>query len=395
LADAVSILKLVFVTGTRADYGKLKSLMRICDTDPETETYIYVTGMHLLPEYGLTYNDILEDGYKNIRTHQGFKYSNRMDENLAYTVLSFSGFVKEVKPDLIVVHGDRIEPLAAAIVGVLNNVRVAHIEGGEITGTADEFMRHAISKLSSLHFVANNESKYRLVQLGEPEKNIYIIGSPDIDIMLSDNLPDIDDVKTKYKICFENYAIFIYHPVTTSANLQKEINQVVSAVIDSEKNYIVINPNNDHGSDIVLKELERLNKNESFLFFKSIVFEDFLVLLKNCEFIIGNSSAGVREACVYGVPAIDIGTRQNKRYIPDALRNIQHTFEVKEDILDKIKQTEEHRYVSGYFGDGKSAELFLQCIKKSSVSEGDLQKSFVELDVTSEAIMNYINEVCF
>lgn len=387
--------KLAFVTGTRADYGKLKSLMRICETDPVIEAHVYITGMHLLPEYGLTCNDILSDGYKNIHKPDNFVYSDKMDENLAYTVLSFSAFVKKVKPDLIVVHGDRIEPLAASIVGVLNNVRVAHIEGGEITGTADEFMRHAISKLSSFHFVANDESKYRLIQLGEHEKNIHVFGSPDIDIMLSDNLPNIEDVKTKYNINFKDYAILIYHPVTTSVNLKDEISQVVSAVIDSGKNYIVISSNNDHGSDIICEEFRRLENNNRFLIFKSIIFEYFLILLKNSEFIIGNSSAGVREACVYGVPAIDIGTRQNKRYIPGALKNIQHTNEVKENILNKINQTDKHKFASSYFGNGKSAEIFLQCIKNLAVTENDLQKSFVELDVTSEAIMNYINEVCF
>jgi len=391
----MSKLKLAFITGTRADYGKLKSLMQICESNPEIDLHVYVTGMHLLKEYGLTYNDILSDGYSNVNVPREFKYSVRMDENLAYTVLSLSEYVREISPDLLVVHGDRIEPLAAAIVGVLNNIRVAHIEGGEVTGTADEFMRHAISKLSSFHFVANTESKYRLIQLGEHEKNIFVIGSPDIDIMLSDNLPIIDYVRKKYNINFEEYGIFIYHPVTTSDNLQAEISQVISALLASKKNYLVIRPNNDHGSEIINDALKLIEDNPRFKLYKSIVFEDFLTLLKNCEFIIGNSSAGIREACVYGIPAIDIGTRQNKRYVPAALRNIQHATEYKEEILSKINAVGKHRFVSNYFGNGQSAEGFLNAIKKISITENDLQKSFVELDVTQKAIMNYINEVCF
>jgi UDP-N-acetylglucosamine 2-epimerase (hydrolysing) len=392
-------MRIVFVTGTRADYGKLKPLMQICDADESLETHIYVTGMHLLDEYGLTYNDILRDGYEHIHTPPKSAYSEKMDENLAFTILAFSTFVRWQNPDLIVVHGDRTEPLAAAIVGVLNNVRVAHIEGGEVTGTADEFMRHAISKLSRLHFVANDESKYRLIQLGERECDIHVIGSPDIDVMLTESyLPQLIAVKARNKIKFDEFAVFIYHPVTTSANLQSEIAEVVSAVIESGRNYIVIAPNNDHGCDVICKESKRFEEPENnprFLTFKSIVFEDFLVLLKNCEFIIGNSSAGVREACVYGIPAIDIGTRQNKRYIPEVLRNIQHVPEKREEILAAIGRTDKHRHVSYYFGDGKSAERFLEVVKKSTGTETNTQKSFVELNVTSEAIMNYINEVCF
>jgi len=391
----VNEFKLVFITGTRADYGKLKSLMCLCDMDDAIETHIYVTGMHLLDEYGHTYNDIVSDGYKNIYFPESFNYSDRMDENLAYTVLSLSAFVRDIKPDLIVVHGDRTEPLAAAIVGVLNNIKIAHIEGGEITGTADEFMRHAISKLSSFHFVSNNESLYRLIQLGENENNIYAIGSPDIDIMLSDYLPCIEDVKAKHGIDFSKYGILIYHPVTTSDNLFAETSQVVSAVIDSDLDYIVIQPNNDHGSDVIRATFSQLKNNNRFRLFKSIIFEEFLVLLRYSEFIIGNSSAGVREACVYGIPAIDIGTRQHKRYVPEALKNIQHTEEDRERILECISKAKAHKYTSRYFGDGRSAEAFVRIIKDLMESQGNLQKSFVDLDITSEAIMNYINEVCF
>jgi UDP-N-acetylglucosamine 2-epimerase (hydrolysing) len=386
---------LAFVTGTRADYGKLKSIMLLCESQSDMEIFVYVTGMHLMPEYGSTVNEIKSDGYKNIYVPPGFKPTVNMDENLAQTILYFSAFVREIKPDIIVVHGDRIEPLAGAIVGVLNNVKVAHIEGGEVTGTADEFMRHAISKLSVMHFVANNEAKYRIIQLGEHENSIYVIGSPDIDIMLSKTLPAIEVVKNNHQINFDTYSIFIYHPVTTSINLEHEISQVISAVTSSAKNYIVIYPNNDSGSQIICNAIETLENNNHFMLFKSLPFEDFLILLKNAEFIIGNSSAGIREACVYGVPAIDIGTRQNSRYVPGALKNIQHTEENAEYILQCIKQVSMFRFSSNYFGDGESAKHFLEAIRNFTAIKTDLQKTFVDMDVTSQAIMNYINEVCF
>jgi UDP-N-acetylglucosamine 2-epimerase (hydrolysing) len=388
-------IKLAFLTGTRADYGKLKSLMRLCDDDPEFEVYIYVTGMHLLTEFGYTYDTIISDGYRNIHKPDSYVCMDQMDVTLANTILTFSEFIHKTMPDIIVVHGDRVEPLAGAIVGVLNNIKVAHIEGGEVTGTADEFLRHAISKLSVIHFVANDEAKYRLIQLGERESSIHIIGSPDIDIMLSDNLPKFETVKNRYNVPFEKYAILIYHPVTTSENLRFESEQVVNAIVKSEENYLIIYPNNDNGSEIIRNALDRLKFKDNCLFFKSLPFEDFLVLLKNSEFIIGNSSAGVREACIYGVPAIDIGTRQDGRYTIAALRNIQHTSENTTKILDCIAKIGNYKYVSHYFGSGRSAEKFVKVIKHSVISNDDIQKKFIEMDVTSEAIMNYINEVCF
>lgn len=388
-------IKLVFVSGTRADYGKLKSLMQICDKDDDIDMHVYVTGMHLLPEYGFTYQDIVEDGYKHIHTPYMPIFSDKMDENIAYTILNFSRFIKETTPDFIVVHGDRIEPLAAAIVGILNNIRVIHIEGGEVTGTVDEFIRHSVSKLSSLHFVANEEAKFRLIQLGERADSIHIIGSPDIDIMLSEKLPTIDYVLKRYNIPFREYGILIYHPVTTSNNLRGAVEQVIAAISQSDKNYVVIYPNNDHGTEIIQREIENLKDRKRFFLCKSFPFEDFLTLLKNSQFIIGNSSAGIREACVYGIPAIDIGSRQNKRYLPSVLKNIQHTKEVTSQILACIENIDGYRIKSTYFGDGKSADHFLKVIKKEEYIHKDLQKVFIEMDATTKSIQNYINEVCF
>lgn len=388
-------IKIVFITGTRADYGKLKPLMLSCENSINIKTSIFITGMHLFKEYGYTYKDVLADGYSDVHIVEDYVMSKNMDIDLANTIIRFSNYVKKKSPDFIVVHGDRIEPLAAAIVGVLNNIKVIHIEGGEITGTADEFMRHAISKLSSLHFVSNEEAKYRLMQLGEKEETIVIFGSPDIDIMLSKNLPNLDDVKKKYGIYFDKYAIFSYHPVTTSNNLKTEIKQVVNALKKSEKKYIIIYPNNDKGAEVITKELDKLKANNYFKSFKSIQFEDFLVLLKNADFIIGNSSAGVREACVYGVPTIDIGKRQNGRYNIKVIRNIQYADEKTNDILSCISNVDNYRYTSYYFGNGHSAEIFLDSINNINYRSMDIQKTFVDSSDTQKAIMNYINEVSF
>jgi len=165
--------KIIFVTATRADYGKLKSLISIIQKNKKYKVYIFVTGMHNLKKYGSTYDEILKDKFKNI-----FRFNNqknkKMDMMLSSTIYGFSKFVKKTSPDLIIVHGDRVESLASSIVGCLNNVKVAHIEGGEVSGTVDEILRHSISKLSHIHFVTNAQAKKRLIQMGEKKKfNLY------------------------------------------------------------------------------------------------------------------------------------------------------------------------------------------------------------------------------
>ena len=379
------------MTGTRADYGKLKSLIR--EASKYFETHIFVCGMHLLEKHGNTYQEIYRDGFSNICCAENLCPTGQMDIDLAQTIIRLNQYVNDTKPDLLVVHGDRVDAMAGAISGMLNNIPVAHIEGGEVTGTVDEAIRHSISKMAHLHFVANYESKLRLMQLGEQESNIYVIGSPDIDIMLSIE-SDIQEIKARYQIPFEKYAILIYHPVTTEVNsIRENVEQLLMATNSSGLNYIIIYPNNDLGSDIIISKIKELEGNQRYKTFKSVVFEDFLCLLKNADFIIGNSSAGVREACVYGVPAIDIGSRQLGRYKKESIKNIQHCYESSQDIASCIKRVNEFRISSRYFGDGNSANQFA-CIL-TSLKEVAVQKRFVDIDQTQKAIENYINEVCF
>lgn len=389
--------KIIFLTGTRADYGKMKPLMMACEKAQNLEAFIYISGMHLLAKYGNTYMDIEKDGYKNIRLQKNMQDIPNMDINCANLILDFSEYVREIKPDIIIVHGDRIDALGGAIVGMLNNILLGHIEGGEITGTVDEAIRHAISKMANLHFVSNRESAIRIKQLGENEQNIYVIGSPDIDIMLSNDLPKINTVKEKYNIKFNNYGISIYHPVVSEINrLDKDIKEINCALLDSKQNFIVIYPNNDMGSEIILDSYRSaLTKNNKFIFYPSISFEDFLILLKNANFVIGNSSCGIREACVYGIPAIDIGTRQKNRYSLSVLPNIQHVEANYNQIIEALDNLEYYKVKSSYYGDGNSAKRFLKILENPNLWKANTQKQFIDVPETIKEIEIYHNEVCF
>ncbi|MCS0654761.1 UDP-N-acetylglucosamine 2-epimerase [Cytobacillus firmus] len=374
--------KVVFLTGTRADYGKIKSLMaKVLESD-EYELDIFVTGMHMLSKYGSTYKEIEKDGFKNTFKFVNTKVNQNMDITLSNTIVGFSNYVSELQPDLIVVHGDRVEALAGAVVGALNNVKVAHIEGGEVSGTIDESIRHAITKFAHIHLVANNEAKQRVIQLGESPESIYVIGSPDIDIMFSDTLPPLDEAFNHYEIDFDQYAIFMYHPVTTEIhNLQENIKQVVDALIESNENYIVVYPNNDEGSSIILEEFDRFKGNPKFKVFPSIKFEFFLTFLKYCKFMIGNSSAGVRETSVYGVPSIDLGSRQQGRYDLELSKNIISVKENKAEIVNQIKEIDKVPVIQvSPFGEGNSDERFLEILQNSNVWDKKFQKKFIGLN---------------
>lgn len=373
--------KVLFVSGTRADFGKIKPLIQQVKDSDDFEYQIFATGMHTLSVYGMTVIEIKKAGFDNLYSfiNQDSAITSQMDLVLATTVQGLAYYVREYNPDLLVVHGDRVESLAGAIVGSLNNILVAHIEGGERSGTIDELIRHAITKLSHVHFVSNNEARNRLVQMGEVPSSIFVIGSPDIDVMLSDQLPEIDAVREKYDIPFQEYGIFIYHPVTTEINdLAEHIQEVVDALIESKINYVVIYPNNDIGADIIMHELKRLEGKPGFRMIPSMRFEHFLTLLKNAKAILGNSSAGIREAPVYGVPTIDIGTRQLNRFEYESILNVGYN---KSDILDALQNLPHSVKPSLYFGRGESAKLFFKELNSKSLWQTSRQKQFVDFDL--------------
>lgn len=371
--------KILFLTGTRADFGKIKSLIQILESHDEFEVFVFVTGMHLQKEYGYTLLEIERCGFSNVHTFENHTHETTMDLTLAKTIEGLSAHVKDCNPNMIVIHGDRVEALAGAIVGSLNNILVAHIEGGEVSGTIDELIRHSTSKMSHIHFVSNDQAKNRLIQMGELSESIFTIGSPDVDIMFSENLPDLATAKKYYEIEFEHYAVAMFHPVTTEAKyMQQYADDFVDALLEDNHNYVIIYPNNDLGSNTILKAYERLKGNPRFRIFPSLRFEYFLALLKKAQFIIGNSSAGIREAPYYGLPIINIGTRQQNRALHADIINVGYD---KESVTNALTIIDGHttKITDGDFGKGNSAQMFLESLKKNDIWRLNHQKQFRDI----------------
>ena len=188
--------KILFVTSTRADFGKLKSLIKITKKSKKFSVYIIVTGMHMMHTFGDTHTEITKFFKSNVIKFRNQRFKDNLDTILTNTVKKFSIIVKKIKPDLILIHGDRIESLGCALVGSLNHILTAHIEGGEVSGNIDDTIRHAVTKLSHIHFVGNNKAKKRVLNMGEKRNIVFTIGSPDMDILLSKKLPSINSVST-------------------------------------------------------------------------------------------------------------------------------------------------------------------------------------------------------
>ena len=366
--------KILFVTGTRADFGKLEPLA-VELIHRNYEVIFFVTGMHMLESYGLTKLEVHRLRGAQIHEFLNQRPGDALDIILSKTVGGFSDFMSENKPDLVVVHGDRVEALACSIVCATNYVRCAHVEGGEVSGTIDELFRHCTSKMACYHFVSSELAKSRIIRLGEAPETIFSIGSPELDVHSLSSAVSIDMVKKRYEITFDDYGICIFHPVTSEINtLSRQAHNFFQALIKTNRNFVTILPNNDPGSEIILEEINSLPA-KKFRVLPSMRFAHFSELMKKSSIIVGNSSAGVREAPFLGITSINIGTRQNDRSQAPSI--IFHAAFSSEEISDAINQNWAKKHPRDFrFGQGGAACAFADVLEGESFWENNLQKSF-------------------
>ena len=367
---------ILFLTGTRADFGKMEPLATKLFISGYHITY-FITGMHMMKQYGLTKHEVLRSSYNEVFEFVNQRSGDSQDIILSKTILGFSDFLNEHEQDLVVFHGDRVEAFACAIVAATNYVKCAHIEGGEVSGTIDELFRHAITKLSMSHFVSSKIAKERVKKMGEDKKRIYVIGSPELDRHSESNSVKIDEVKKRYAINFDEYAICIFHPVTsepkkTAVNARALFNTLV----ETGKNYVIILPNNDPGTDEIINVIKTL-KGNNFRVLPSMRFLYFSQLMKNSRLIIGNSSIGVREAPFLGIPSINIGTRQNNRSKSKSILNLLNVN--KKNLMESINKLWHKNFDSdSSFGEGNSADLFEDILSSTDFWDTPFQKYFIE-----------------
>lgn len=376
------------VTGTRAEYGYLRPLLKAISKEPTLELRVYVTGLHLRKGYGDSIREIERDGFEIAkRIDMGSKAMSSQYElaiSIGKGVIGFADALAEDQPNLVFVFGDRTEPFAASIASTSMNIPVAHIAGGEIgMGDIDHVMRHAISKLSHLHFVQTEESKQRLIKLGEEEWRIHNVGSLTLDTILSTELRTSEELTRDYNFEFGKFILIAYHPVSTEwENAEKQIRLVLDSVVDyaTESNLkIVITYPNDYPGGTQIIEVTKSYSEKAFIHvFKTLPHIDYISLMKLCAVYVGNSSSGLIEAPSLGVPYVCIGTRQKGR---ERAKNVIDVGYDKSEITSAIKKSlndaEFLKIVAkceSPYGSGKASQKIIDVLKHISNDDRLLKK---------------------
>ena len=379
--------KICIITGSRAEYGLLHSLLEKIKKDKNTKLQIIATCMHLLPKFGNTYKEIIKDGFKIDYKVKMPIPSSKPESITGATGLGMIGFSKaffKLKPDLVVVLGDRFEILSASFAALSKNIPIAHIHGGESTfGAIDEAIRHSITKMSTWHFAASKVYKKRIIQMGENPKRVYLVGSLGVERIKKIKFLSKTILEKKIKFKFGKKNILItFHPETLSNKSKKEsFKNLLYALKKVDDTSIIFTlPNADAGGDKIAKMIKaftKLNK-KKYIAFKSMGDKLYLSTMKYSDLVIGNSSSGIIEAPCFNIPTINIGDRQqgrlqaksiintklNKLSISKSLKtaflkkkkinNIKNPYEIKntsKKIFDILKKTKIKNLIKKKFND--------------------------------------------
>ena len=369
------MIKIFIITERRADYSRFKPILDLIVNDSELDYSLAVTGAHLKKEMGHTIDEIINDGFKidfkiDMFT-EDLDSSGSMVRSFSRVVHDVTYCLEQAKPDIILSGFDIGANLAVTIAGAHMNIPIAHIQGGEVTGTIDESIRHAMSKFSHYHFAANQDAVDRLIKMGEEPNNIFNVGCPSIDAITS--VDDNSKILKKYNLIEKDYFILIQHPVTTELNNStSQIIITLNALKKVNVNVLVILPNNDAGYSNIIREV----KSSNFTYIQTLSISDYINLLKRSIALIGNSSSGIHETATFNVPTINIGSRQNKRLRPKNVIDVGHDEdEISEAIKLCIKSRENNRKYSNPYGDGDSASKIISIIKNLDLSNKIIQKT--------------------
>ncbi|GER92352.1 UDP-N-acetylglucosamine 2-epimerase (hydrolyzing) [hot springs metagenome] len=373
--------KICIVLTVRGNYAKMKSIMREIKNHSNCELQLVVGGAVILHKFGNPVNIIEADGFEiSEMVHflvEGGKPIT-MAKSTGLAVVELSTVFENLRPDIVMAIADRFEALAVAVAASYMNIPVAHLEGGELSGSIDESIRHAITKLSHIHFVATQKSKERVIKMGEDPQNVYVVGSPTIDLIRDLNL-DLDfDVFEKYggvgafiSITKNNYIVVSQHPVTTEyEQAGEQIQETLHAINDINMPTLWLWPNMDAGTDEISKGIRKFREKyqpSHIHFFKNFAFEDYAKLINNAAVLVGNTSSGIRESAYLGVPVVNIGTRQNYRERGENVIDVGYN---KDEIKEAIKKQIAHgKYSSNHlYGDGHAGEKIAEILSTCKIS---------------------------
>jgi GDP/UDP-N,N'-diacetylbacillosamine 2-epimerase (hydrolysing) len=369
-------MKILFITGSRSEWGYIKPVLEILKKK-KIKTEICITNMHLLDSYGYTIDEIKKNGFKvNEKIYMALDGYNTytMTKSLGVFFISFTDMLLRIKPQWVVIAGDISESFAACIVAAYNNIPVAHIQAGELSGNIDGQSRHAIGKFANLHFSANKNFSQILKNLGEQDFRIKTVGSPQLDELRLINNKNKIQIFNKLNIKkSENYILVVYHGVTEEYyNTEKYFKILLKSLDSFNMTKIWILPNNDAGSTIIKNNIIRYRKNNT-LIFDNLDREKYLCVLQNASCIVGNSSSGLIEAPTFKIPCVNIGRRQNKRL---KAKNVIEVMDYnKKKIILAIKKALSSKFKSGLhnlknpYGNGKSSIKIVEHLLNTKIDQ--------------------------
>ncbi|KJS88806.1 MAG: UDP-N-acetylglucosamine 2-epimerase [Peptococcaceae bacterium BICA1-8] len=385
--------KINILTSTRAEYGLLKPIIEKLKLIPNFDVRVVATGAHLSPEFGLTYKEIEQGGIEideKIEILLSADTPAAISKSMGLAMIGFADYFERLKPDMLIVLGDRYETLAVTTVAMNHRVPITHLYGGETTeGAIDESIRHAITKLSYLHFTSTEEYRNRVIQLGENPKNVFCVGAIGIENILKEKLLSKSEFEESVNLKLDKpYAMVTFHPVTLEDNKSKEQVKALLDVCESYKDmkFIFTKANADSSGRIINQMIDDFAYNNNHaIVFTSLGMTRYLSALKYCNMVIGNSSSGLIEAPSFGIPTINIGDRQKGRIQAVGVINCEP---IKEDIQKAVElalsdgfRNKAKNTVNPY-GDGKTSEKIVDTIKDFILNDKvNLKKKFYDCEM--------------
>ena len=377
--------KISITTGTRSEYGILRELIKEISKSKKLELYLLVTGMHLSKKFGYTINEIKKDKipiHAKIKMIPSGNTPYDMSVSLGKGIVGFSKIFKKIKPDLNVILGDRDEALASALAASHMNIPNAHIHGGEISQGIDEYNRHAITKISNIHFAATKKSKERIIKMGENRRNVILTGSPSIDEIKMSKISSKHELEKKYLVDLDKpLFLLIQHPVTTEFEKSGlQIKMTLDALSKLKNQTIAILPNSDAGNQQIINQLRIFSKKCNFLkVFPNLPRNDYLGFLRHCSALIGNSSSGLIEGSYLHTPVVNIGIRQLGR--EKDVNVIDVPIFSKSLILNALKKSlkKKNKKIknSSIYGTGNASKKIVQYLETIPINPQMIQKKLV------------------
>ena len=375
--------KIAIVTGTRAEYGYLKPLMKAIDNDEQLELIPIITGMHFFSEHGNTHKLVEKDFPKSERVSMILNGDRLKDmaNYLSSGIKNFAEYLHKNPPDVLVVLGDRSESLAAALAALYLNIPMAHINGGDITGTTiDESIRHAITKISHIHLVHTKLNAERVKKMGEDEKRIFVTGALTLDTIFNTKLSSKAELFKEYKLNPDKTTfLVVQHPVTTLKDRgYSQLEELLRALDTLKEQTILIHPNCDAGGKKFIDLIKKYKEKEYIHAFKNLPHEDYLGILKSADVMIGNSSSGIIESPSFKIPVINLGTRQNGRTRSENIIDIEPDKNKILNAIDFVFQNKDFskkvRSCKNKFGDGTASRKIVEILKNLKIDDKLIQK---------------------